>query len=283
MKKILSIILFLAAVIYFIPACDIVDEPYLKPVGESGDTTIPVEKIRKVLVEDYTGQKCPNCPEAAAVSQSLIATYGEQVVVIAIHAGHYANPDASGDFTADFRTPEGTELNDYNGISNFGYPMGMINRAEYNGFPVVLKDDWEAAVQIQLEKDAQAGIKLTNTFESGTRNLDCTAETEFFEEMDGTYNICIFIIESGILSPQQTESGPDLAYVHDHMLRGSMNGTWGEAVGSDGQAVTGSKLTNSYSITLPAQWTVENCSVVAFIYNTDTREVIQAEELAIAE
>lgn len=283
MKKILYTAIIGILALNLFHGCDIIDEPYLKPVGTETDTNNTGEHIRKVLLEDFTGQKCPNCPEAAEVSHTLIETYGEQVVVIAIHSGNFAVPDATGEFTADFRTAEGSELDNFFGIYQFGYPMGMINRSDYNGFPVVLKDSWQSAVEDQLALDATAAIEITNSYNPSTRELNCSLESEFYGDYEGTFNICVFIVESGIVSPQQTESGVITDYVHNHMLRGSLNGTWGDAVGTTGQAVSGEKLTNSYSITLPAEWNADNCAIVAYIYNTGTNEVMQAEEEAVVE
>jgi hypothetical protein len=276
-----SIVIVISIVIgtALLPSCDIVEEPYLVPVG-GGDTNIHNENIRKVLLEDYTGQKCPNCPEAAEVAHSLQAIYGDRMVILTVHAGFYSDPDASGHFTADFRTPEGGELNAYFEIP--AYPMGMVNRTAYSGSTILLKDSWEGATAVQMEMEAQAGIKITNTYNASSRKLDCSLESEFFEDLDGTYNISVFITESGIISPQETEQEVDLTYEHNHVLRTSMNGTWGDLVGSDGLAVSGSKLTNSYSLTLPAEWNAENCAVVAFIYNTETLEVVQAEEAVVS-
>jgi hypothetical protein len=272
MKKILRIAIVIVIGIASLPSCDIIDEPYLIPVGGSGPG--PDENVRKVLLEDFTGQKCPNCPEAADIAHSLKAIYGEQLVLLTIHAGYYAIPD--GDFTADFRTTEGTELNTFFEI--FANPLGMVNRTEYGGNRVMQTGDWESAVAIQTEQDAMAAITVTNTYTAGTRKLECTLETEFLETIVGTFNICAFITESSIISPQQTEQGVDTNYVHNHVLRASMNGTWGDMLGEDGQAVAGTILTNSYSFTLPAGWNADNCSVVAFVYNTATNEVVQAEE-----
>jgi hypothetical protein len=276
MKKIFHTLILFAMLIAFNPACDIIEEPYLVPVG--GNDTVPVEEnVRKVLLEDFTGQKCPNCPEAAEIALTLKGIYGEQLVIIAIHAGFYAIPD-NVNFTADFRTPEGNELNSSYNIAQYGYPSGMVNRTEYNGFPVVAREDWETAVGIEIIKPLQAGIKITNTFNSGTRQLDCQVESEFVESLTGTYNLCVVIIESGIVSPQETAQDIDEDYIHNHMLRASMNGTWGEPVGTDGTATAGVTLTNTYHLTFPAAWNAENCAVVAYIYNAETLEIIQAEE-----
>lgn len=283
--KNISRVIGIALVIFtgnvLLPSCDIIEEPYLEEVKVDNDT-IPVEQhVRKVLLEDFTGQKCPNCPDAAEIAHTLQGIYGEQIVVIAIHAGNFAIPD--GTFTADYRTAEGDELNSYYNISMYGYPMGLINRTEYNGYPVVPKENWETAFAEQVEMEVQADISITNTYNSGTRKLDCVIKTEFLEELDGTYNICAFITESGIISPQQTIGGIISNYQHNHMLRGSLNGTWGDPAGTDGLAIPGNKLTNNYSFTLPAEWNAENCAVVAYVYNTESLIVIQAEEVALAE
>ena len=276
MKKILRILILLTFSALMIPACDIVDEPYLVPV-DGGNGPGPGDKVRKVLLEDYTGQKCPNCPEAAEIAHSLEAKYGEKLILLTVHAGYYAIPD--GDFTADFRTAEGTELNAF--FEVFANPLGMVNRTEYGGNRVLQTGDWESAVDIQIEMEVEAAITLTNTYTAGTRQLDCLLETEFMETLEGTYNICAFITESGIISPQQTEQDVDTNYVHNHVLRGSMNGTWGDVAGEDGLAIAGTKLTNSYSYTLPQGWNADNCTLVAFVYNTATNEVVQAEEKKI--
>jgi len=277
MKKISKILALLALSALMIPSCDIVEEPYLVAVS-GGNGPGPGDKIRKVLLEDYTGQKCPNCPEAAEIAHTLKTLYGEKLILLTIHAGFYSTPDATGEFTADYRTAEGNELNTFFEIP--AYPLGMVNRTEYSGSRILLKDSWEAATAIQTELEAEASITITDTYNAGTRKFDCLLETEFLENMEGTYNICVFITESGIISPQQTEQNVNLTYEHNHVLRASMNGTWGDVVGNDGQAIAGTKLTNSYSYTLPADWNADKCTVVAFVYNTSTNEVVQAEEKA---
>jgi hypothetical protein len=274
MKKIFSITFILILFSLIFNGCDIVEEPYLQPTTGGGHE--PGDNVRKVLLEDYTGQKCPNCPGAAEEANKLKTIYGEQLVLLTIHAGFYAEPDATGDFTADFRTPEGNELNTFFGFP--GYPMGTVNRAKYSGSTILLKDSWEDAVAIQVALDAQASIEITTDYTPSNRNLICMLETEFLDNLDGTYNICAFILESGIISPQQTPQDVDENYEHNHVLRTSMNGTWGELVGVDGMAVAGVTLTNHYTYTLPDEWNADNCEVIAFVYDNESLEIIQAEE-----
>ncbi len=259
-----------------VPSCDIVEEPYLVKVGTDGGTE-PEEKVRKFLLEDFTGQQCPNCPKAAQEAQSLKAIYGEQLIVVSIHSGPFSVPDDS--YTADFRTPEGTEIHDF--YAPQGYPIGMVSRTVFGNSVLMLKDNWQYAVADQALLDAQAWITIENSYNTLTRKLDCTVETEFLEDLAGTYNVCVFILESGIISPQLTSQGKDENYEHNHMLRGSLNGAWGDPVGTDGTAVAGNKTSDTYSFTLPASWNAGHCEVVAFVYNTETLEIVQAEDEAI--
>jgi hypothetical protein len=277
MKKL--IILFTAVMTWVLltPSCDIVEEPYLKPTGSSGPG--PGETVRKVLLEDYTGHKCPNCPEAADLANSLEHIYHNQIILLTVHAGFYSTPDATGEFTNDLRTVTGTEMHDYFGF--YAYPSGLVNRSEYKGNRILFISDWEGALEEQVNKPAQAAITLSNTYEPGSRTLTCKTETEFLETMDGTYNICVFIVESDIISPQKDEQGVIEDYVHNHVLRASMNGTWGEPVGASGSGTTGVVQENEYNYVLPAEWDADNCAVIAFVYDEATKEVVQAEELGL--
>jgi hypothetical protein len=264
---------------FIMAGCDIVDEPYLVPVNGGGPG--PGDEVRKVLLEDYTGQKCPNCPEAAELAHSLQTIYGDQLIILTVHAGYYSIPSATGEFTADYRTTEGNDLNSYFGF--YAYPSGMVDRTEYKGSRVLFKDDWEGAVAAQVDLPAQAVITMTNEYNASDRKLTCALETTFLEDLTGTFNICVFITESGIVSPQQTETGIVQDYVHNHVLRASMNGTWGDLVGGDGTAVANMKLSDQFELTLDQAWNEANCNVIAFIINTETQEVIQAEEAGVTE
>ncbi len=269
--------LIVAILAIAVTACDIVDEPYLQPVGTVKPPPDTGETVRKILLEDFTGHKCPNCPEAASlVSNQLKPLFGAQLIVISVHAGNFAEPSATGNFTADYRTSVGNDLNSFFTIP--GYPTGMVNRTPYKGSTVLFTGSWQGAIQEQAELPVQASIVLSNEYNASARELTCTAKSTFFEDLSGTYNICVYLTESGIVSPQQNESQVDLDYVHNHMLRASLNGTWGEPVGETGLAVADNELTDVFSITLDNAWDVENCHVVAFIYNTESLELVQAEE-----
>jgi hypothetical protein len=282
MKIKIPSLLAILAVLFLLIGCDKIEEPFLKPIGINEPEpldTIAFDTVRTVLLEDYTGHQCPNCPEAAEVAHNLSQLYGDRLVLLTVHAGHYSEAEAEEPFTYDFRTPEGTAMHDFFGF--FFYPVGMVNRAEYGGNRMIIKDDWENAVAEIIDDEPQALIEIQNDYAASTRVLKCKVSTLFLENLEGTYYISVVLTESGIVKPQETSDGVSMDYVHNHVLRTSLNGTWGLPVGQDGGAVGGVVHTNGYELTLNAEFIPENCAVVAFVYNNENNVVIQAAEAPV--
>ncbi len=261
-------------------SCDKVEDPYYKTV-EVDTTTTLVQK--RVLLEDYTGHQCVNCPAAGNIAHNIKNALGNKVVIVAIHAGFFANPLPSGDFTADYRTLCGTEWDTFFGISTVGNPNGMVNRKNYPGDYILSPQAWSGAIATALAEPVTVDLALKNTYNSADRSLKAEIEVKFIEEMDKNLKLVVLLTESGIVSPQKNndaEVGTTpiiMDYVHQHVLRGSINDTWGDPVAVQGTANPES-LTKTYSYTIPAAYNAENCAVVAFVYDDDTKEVLQVIE-----
>ncbi len=120
--KISNIIIAALLISFSFMACDKVEAPYKE------EKEIKVN--RKVLLEDFTGHKCVNCPNAHDIAHDLQELYGEDnLIVIATHAGFFSTP-SSGDFAYDFRTEAGPEWADYYGIQNYLYNLYSTNKTQ---------------------------------------------------------------------------------------------------------------------------------------------------------
>ncbi len=111
-----------------------------------------------LLLEEFTGHLCVNCPEATILAHDLKTTYGEQLLLLSIHAGDLAEP-ATAPFDADFLTTPGTAI--YNHFAPLGVPTGMINRTEYQGSVVMFKDSWEPAIKALIDQPRQVAIDIS--------------------------------------------------------------------------------------------------------------------------
>jgi hypothetical protein len=64
------------------------------------------------------------------------------------------------------------------------------------------------------------------------------------------------------------------AYKHRHVFRDAINGVWGEPVG--GSFIKDTIIQKEYIYLPNPLWKQENCSWVAFVYDTGTKEILQA-------
>ena len=281
MKKIIINILTIILIFGVFQSCDKIDAPYL--VKQQGNDPNPQEETRKVLLEEFTGHTCINCPTASLVAHDLGSIYEDQLVLISVHAGNYAEPQ-TGDFTYDFRTPTGNELNTYFGIPY--YPIALVNRTEYSGSTILTSGNWEPAIEDILVQPADAVITLNKDFNEGTKELSLTINTEFLNDLNGTFNVCAYIVEDSIISPQKNNNaniGPTptiLDYVHMHVLRGAINSTWGDAI-NEGSAITSGEVYENTCSTTLGNWVAKNCHIVVFVINNESNEIIQVEEIGV--
>lgn len=251
----------------------------------SGDATVIViiansQAVKKVLLFDFTGHQCQFCPRGARIATSLHAIYGEQLVVMAVHCGSFSNVNATGMYTYDFRTPEGNQLCSDFGISNF--PNGSINFITKNGSILIPYTSWGSVVPSELSKAPAAQISVTPTFNATNRELTAEVSSSFITSRSGNYNLAVYLIEDSIINWQldfdaNPQDNPN--YVHNHVLRTSFSGTYGELLASNPAA--GSSFNKQYTLTLNNGYNEKHCAIVAFVFDAVTKEIIQVEEMKL--
>lgn len=280
-KSIIGIAAGLAGLLLSV-SCDKLDEPYAVK-KEGGDTT---QVTRKVLLEDYTGHKCVNCPTAALAARVMEESLNGKLIVMAVHAGFFAEPSSSGDFTADYTTEAGNEWNTWFQI--VANPNGLVNRIPYDGNVIVDPGDWLNAINDQLALPQEANIIIDNEFTPASRELKITLASKFMAPLEGAYTLTVCLTEDSLISPQKnsdTTIGYPVPIIYDwvfmDVLRGTVNGTWGEELTTS--VDTSAVYTKTYTATLDTAWTEKNCHVVAFISRSDSKAIIQAEKKAVLE
>lgn len=275
MRYFLISILFLAGLITF-QSCDKISPPYKESSGEIPDTV----KVRKFLLEEFTGHTCPNCPQGAIVAQDLKEYYGDRLIIISIHAGDFAEP-GTGDFTYDFRSPTGNDI--FGFFQPSAFPSGMISRTGWSSTQnntILDKNAWGPKIESLKAEKPDITIDISNTYNSGTRTVDANLEYNAVSTIDATYKTAVYITEDNIVKPQLTEDSIYHAYNHRHVLRASMNTTWGDTL-LTGSNIAGSQFFKDYSYTLNSAWNEDNCYIVVIVFDADNYEIMQVEEKKI--
>lgn len=285
MKHIIPVFLF--AVLAMV-GCDIVDEPIPPGASNQVDTTctetFPLYTTRRVLLEDFSGFRCNNCPVASEVAHDLDVTYSEELVVAGIHVlGNFAAPVAplgDGIFDTDFRTDAGnTYAQDFQ-ISFL--PVGAVSRKEYSGSQLLSEGAWGAAVADIIGQPADMDVQLAClTYDANSNIVKVTARVIALNDVVGDHNLVIYLTEDHITDWQLDArfSPPEIPdYDHRHVLRGNLNGAYGDPV-IVGTLAAGDTVSTSFAYTLPPNvLQPNNCALVAYVARTDTKEVMQVVE-----
>jgi len=285
--KIYSILSAILAISLF--SCDIVEEPFMivqEEVSDSCEAFIfsPIENpIKKVLLEDYTGHQCGNCPRAAEKAVELQGIYGDQLVVMAVHAGFFASTSSS--YPTDFTTEAGDDWDTHFGNSNAGNPNGQIDRVNFPNGHIYQYTEWGQIIDEQLQDEAKIGIQIIATHNEAANLICIDTQTEVYQTIDHELNITVVVLENGLISKQTDYSAPSQYvenYEQNHVLRKSLNGSWGENLGQESYEEQ-DFIINRYSTEVSSDWTIENILVVAFVSHPETYEVLQVEEVHITE
>ncbi|MEY4134171.1 MAG: hypothetical protein RL386_521 [Bacteroidota bacterium] len=233
---------------------------------------------RVVLIEEFSGVRCVNCPAGSQDLERLSASYPGRVAIVSIHAGFFSNPYPESRF--DFRTPEGNALLNLLG-QPLGYPSAVINRRKFEGEVDLQlgRAQWPGFIEQELAKAPAYDIRLSPAFSTSTRELRADVD---IVRLDNNANfqdlrLSVFIVENNIADAQLTPEGKREDYSHKYVLRKALTAFDGTPLGTELQAAA--SIRRSYVFTFPAAWRAESCRLIAFVHRSgESWEVLQAVE-----
>lgn len=268
--------------------CDVIENPDGPPApvipfcSDTPSFESPSTPLVKVLLEDYTGHRCGNCPLAAKELHDLQEMYPGQVVGMAVHAqaaGYFTAPKTGSKFTHDFRNEVSNTLDDFFQVAATGLPKGVINRKTVNGAYDLPLSTWGQVLQQELNLEQRADIQIKSIWDSTTSSLCAFV---FVEDISGSLPdslmLSMYLTENNFVNWQADYSIPGEEiefYEHNHILRASLGPIWGKPVKMNGNSCIISFSKNFEG----ASWVMSNCNLVAVLQNGFTREVIQVEEI----
>lgn len=242
---------------------------------DEGDRLIyvkPAEVGRAILIEDFTGQRCINCPTGTEIINGIVDTYGEDnVIAVGIHSGPLGF--AGNSKTVGLMTDTGNEYyTRWDKENKMGQPWVIFNRKTS---PDSHYNNWAAMVSTIISEKANLSVKIANAYDAATRTLNTTVGAD---GVNGTVNgkLQVWIVEDGVKALQMMPDGKsNKEYIHNHVFRAAVNGTWGEDV----TVKEGETTTKQYSYKLPETWNADNIAVVAFVYNDSGVENVAKKHL----
>ena len=223
--------------------------------GEGGGST--GFGAKNVLIEDFTGQRCINCPLATNTISTLQSTFGhDRVIPVAIHGGDLtlAAPTGLANAIGNTYTAE-------RGVTS--KPKGEVDRTGQ----LLDQEKWGTTVLERISMTAHVKLGVENiAFDADTRELSFNVNAA--ADLTGAQGLLqVWLTESHIIKSQATPDHNrypyDLNYEHNHVLRACVSAKDGDALA----LAAGGTDTRTYKYILDADWVADNMSVVVIAYN----------------
>jgi len=240
---------------------------------------------KNVILEEFTGISCVYCPDGHRIAQDLHNANPNDVFLINIHTGGYANPQGPG---TDFRVdPIGSNIAAQSGVS--GYPSGTVNRHVFSGgITAMSRGDWAGAANQIMNMSSPVNVGIQANVDMATNILTVDVEVFYTGSQTITSNMLnVAVVQNNVEGPQtggsQFNSTAVLAngnYNHQHMLRHMMTGQWGVPINT---ITTGTLYADQFTWTMPADINgvaldPTNIAIVAFV-SEGQQEIITGTEV----
>lgn len=248
-------------------SCDNVDESD-RFIAESKPVPDPHAVPKTLLIQEFTGIQCPNCPEGANVIHGIQQAYPGKVIAVGLHAA------SAGTFTQnigsfDLRCEEADVIYKYFNPTS-GLPCAIFNGTEMSSSYQM----WNTMAIKSLAEPAIMTIEADTEFDADTRTATVDYTINFTADAEGDLRVMVWLMENNIVGRQYNDKTLMRDYVHNHVLRASFNGDWGESLGK--KFDNGQKITGSTTMVLNEKWVAENCQAVIYVFRDSDKSVEQA-------
>lgn len=223
-----------------------------------------------VLIEDFTGQRCVNCPNATTIIETIVETYGsDRVIPVAIHCGPFGYAGSAKNI--GLMTPTGTEYWNHWFDSTQGQPVAKINRGP------ATSDYYNWGMSVSNLRAQMTDVKVESIAKFTEDGNLINIETKVSSSNSRKAKLQVWITEDDIVALQKLpDNSTNNEYVHNHVFRAAVNGTWGEDVTLTSPMLGGE--IKSHSVAVDSSWG-KKLSVVAFVY--DDSGVLQVTKSAV--
>ncbi|MEY2828858.1 MAG: hypothetical protein RIQ33_716 [Bacteroidota bacterium] len=250
------------------------------------ETTIPAADVKHILMEEFSGQKCTNCPSGKyAIKQIMAANLGK-ISSVTLHTNVFA-PLSDPIAPVDFRTSFATEIsNNYgNGI---GIPCAMVNRVLFSGQTaraMTTPSTWAGFVTSELSKTSYVNIKLNSIWDETIMQDSVSVELHFANAapVNDSINLTVMLIEDKIEAPQDSSGIEVEHYEHENILRTMLTNSSGVQIKGAKTAGNVKRYEFRTDVIDAKKWNINNLKLVAFVnkQNAGNYEVIQVAEIKL--
>jgi hypothetical protein len=225
----------------------------------------PIEQPKKVILFGVHGVRCSNSPDAISLGRSLSSTYSERLEVISLYpnwglltfpwpGGYDTLNTISSDMLIDLLYGKGSYL-----------PLGSVDHGPY-----VDRNYWNVEIQNRLKIKNKINLELKTVKRPTPIEYIIQFKAVANSKIDTSFNIIVGIIENDVDSRLLSENN----FIHHNVLRNLISKEYGEEFNMV-SVPAGYVRVKNYHIRVDPKWNWQNCKIVAWAYNTITKQVDQ--------
>lgn len=250
-------------------------------------------QTHRVLLEEFTGANCGNCPMGHYYVDSMLHKH-PNLIVVSVHS--YTVKDSMAFATID-------TLGE---MYSAGAPLAAIDRlcpGTTSNTTGIVYSQWDANIQQRLQTPVSVSVSIAPTWNASNRIIQAGVDVHTETNLpSGDYRIGLYIVEDSVVGSangydqsnfySSTPGNPFFGlgfsitnYVHKHVARALLTSTWSLPGIISATPVSGNHFHQDFSYTLPVGYDENNISLVAFVYrytsNHTGDEVLNAAQVEL--
>jgi len=184
-------------------------------------SSVPAAQAHNVLIEEFTGQSCPNCPQGHVILTGIEGSNAPgRVNVIGLYMTDFAQTVPLAGSKYDFRDTSATMIGNAIYGSVGGIPVAGIDRG-YNVSNATYQEyrsAWTSLTNTHLTIADSVNVDVTSTFNPDS-TATIVATVTYLYPMSTSQSLNIAITEDGMVDLQEDVSSDDTAYLFTNVFR----------------------------------------------------------------
>ena len=245
-------------------------------------STIPSAQAHNVLVEEFTGESCSNCPAAHTLLDGIVAANPGRVNVVSLYENSTAPinvPPTGANY--DLRDSVASEIAastvyTTNQDANYGnLPGAGIDRVPVAAGTTTWlgSSQWSALISSRLSAPDSINLGISSIYDTSSGIATITAMVTYVQAVSTSQNLTIEVVEDSIIDFQEEPFGViDTTYLFNDVLVGMVTAApYGDPIlDTMATKVAGRFFQRVYSYHLPAAFRKgivypAHCRVIGFI------------------
>lgn len=251
----------------------------MTPPPDKIDTTYvlastPATQPHNILIENFTGASCTNCPAAHDLLHGIELSYPGRINIVSLYIFNFAQTTPPPHAKYDFRTQISSDIlkSVYGTIA--AMPAAGIDRhplgsaGTFGSDYLIDRNSWSAIVIDQLTEVDSLNLDIESAFDDATGTATVTATVTYLKDIATVQNLTIALVEDDILDAQEYPTYIDTAYKFTNVLRDVVTtGPLGDQILPNFAIKEKNRVYKvSYNYKVKESWKPENCRVVAFVH-----------------